>query len=235
MKVRRKRKEGICDPGPDCSGCLSPGSGNGFARCRGLRLEQQVEQLEQRSERRVARAAASAVSSAQAKYAPHVTRTGGRQEGRNADRRSRTAMSTTSIPAPPTTRRRYIVHLAADSPLMGWPPNDTSAPVPLLAVGQPTLTNGGKTITFKIKPNIHYSPPTGRWHRLDQAGRLAGRQVRDRARADARRSERLSRRCISADLVGLRGGSGRGQEGRRRRRRTSAASRPRTPRRSSST
>ena len=26
---------------------------------------------------------------------------------------------------------------------------------------QPVISDGGKTITFKIKPNIHYSPPTG--------------------------------------------------------------------------
>ncbi len=55
----------------------------------------------------------------------------------------------------------YMIDLAADSPLMGWPPNDTAAPVPLLASGQPTITNGGKTITFHIKPNIKYSPPLG--------------------------------------------------------------------------
>lgn len=55
----------------------------------------------------------------------------------------------------------YMIDLAADSPLMGWPSNDTAAPVPLLASAQPTVTDGGKTITFKIKPNIRYSPPTG--------------------------------------------------------------------------
>ena len=55
----------------------------------------------------------------------------------------------------------YMIDLAVDSPLMGWPPNDTAAPVPLLASGQPVISNGGKTITFHIKPNIHYSPPLG--------------------------------------------------------------------------
>jgi peptide/nickel transport system substrate-binding protein len=54
-----------------------------------------------------------------------------------------------------------VVHWAADSPLVGWPPNDTSAPVPELAASQPVISDGGKTITFKIKPNIHYSPPLG--------------------------------------------------------------------------
>jgi peptide/nickel transport system substrate-binding protein len=55
----------------------------------------------------------------------------------------------------------YMIDLAAQSPLMGWPSNDTAAPVPLLAASQPAVTDGGKTVTFKIKPNIHYSPPTG--------------------------------------------------------------------------
>jgi peptide/nickel transport system substrate-binding protein len=55
----------------------------------------------------------------------------------------------------------YMVDLAADSPLMGWPSNDTAAPVPLLASAQPAVTDAGKTITFKIKPNVRYSPPTG--------------------------------------------------------------------------
>jgi len=55
----------------------------------------------------------------------------------------------------------YMIDLAVDSPLMGWPPNDTAAPVPLLASAQPAITNAGKTITFHIKPNIHYSPPLG--------------------------------------------------------------------------
>ena len=55
----------------------------------------------------------------------------------------------------------YMIDLAADSPLMGWPPNDTSAPVPLLASGQPVISNGGKTITFHINTNVRYSPPLG--------------------------------------------------------------------------
>ena len=29
----------------------------------------------------------------------------------------------------------YMIDLAVDSPLMGWPPNDTAAPVPLLGLG----------------------------------------------------------------------------------------------------
>ena len=42
--------------------------------------------------------------------------------------------------------------------LYGWKPNDTS-PSPEIATGMPVVTNGGKTITIKIKPGIKYSPP----------------------------------------------------------------------------
>ena len=55
----------------------------------------------------------------------------------------------------------YMLDLAADSPLMGWPPSDTAAPVPLLASGEPVISNGGKTVTFHIKANVEYSPPLG--------------------------------------------------------------------------
>ena len=55
----------------------------------------------------------------------------------------------------------YMIDQAVDSTLMGWPTTDTAAPVPLLAASAPTVTDSGKTITFKIKPNIRYSPPTG--------------------------------------------------------------------------
>jgi peptide/nickel transport system substrate-binding protein len=55
----------------------------------------------------------------------------------------------------------YMIDQAVDSTLMGWPTTDTAAPVPLLAASAPTVTDSGKTITFKIKPNVRYSPPTG--------------------------------------------------------------------------
>ncbi|MDQ1454949.1 MAG: peptide/nickel transport system substrate-binding protein [Actinomycetota bacterium] len=42
--------------------------------------------------------------------------------------------------------------------LYGWPP-DATQPVPDLATAKPTLANGGKTITIKIKPGIKYAPP----------------------------------------------------------------------------
>jgi peptide/nickel transport system substrate-binding protein len=42
--------------------------------------------------------------------------------------------------------------------LYGWPP-DATQPAPDLATGKPTLANGGKTITIKIKQGIKYAPP----------------------------------------------------------------------------
>jgi peptide/nickel transport system substrate-binding protein len=55
----------------------------------------------------------------------------------------------------------YMLDYAVDTPLMGWPPNDTAAPQPLLASGQPQVSNGGKTITFHIRQGVKYSPPLG--------------------------------------------------------------------------
>ena len=55
----------------------------------------------------------------------------------------------------------YSLDLATQRTLMGWPPNATT-PVPDLADGQPQVTDGGKTITFKIRPGVHYSPPVDR-------------------------------------------------------------------------
>jgi peptide/nickel transport system substrate-binding protein len=42
--------------------------------------------------------------------------------------------------------------------LYGWPPQATT-PEPDLATGMPTVSNGGKTTTIKIKTGIKYSPP----------------------------------------------------------------------------
>jgi peptide/nickel transport system substrate-binding protein len=42
--------------------------------------------------------------------------------------------------------------------LYGWPPNAVD-PAPDLAVAKPVISNGGKTITIKIKSGIKYAPP----------------------------------------------------------------------------
>jgi peptide/nickel transport system substrate-binding protein len=45
--------------------------------------------------------------------------------------------------------------------LLSWQPDDTTAPTPDLADGEPTISSDNKTLTFKIKSGIKYSPPLG--------------------------------------------------------------------------
>ena len=102
----------------------------------------------------------SSVGSEQAKFAPKTAAPAGAKKGGTL-----TAIANGDVdyidPGAAYYQVTYIVDLAADSPLMGWPPSDTSAPQPLLASSAPVLSNGGKTITFHIKPNLKYSPPLG--------------------------------------------------------------------------
>jgi peptide/nickel transport system substrate-binding protein len=55
----------------------------------------------------------------------------------------------------------YEVTLATQRSLMGWPP-DATQPQPDLADGQPQVSDDGKTITFKIRSGVKYSPPVDR-------------------------------------------------------------------------
>jgi peptide/nickel transport system substrate-binding protein len=102
----------------------------------------------------------SAVSAEVAKFAPHTTAPAGAKKGGTLTLIGKGDVDYID-PGASYYQPALVVHLSTGSPLMGWPPSDTSAPVPLLASSQPTITDGGKTITFKIKPNIHYSPPMG--------------------------------------------------------------------------
>ena len=103
---------------------------------------------------------ASAVSAALAKYPARLAAPAGAAKGGTL-----TVLANGDVdyidPGAAYYQPSYMVDYAVDSPLMGWPPSDTAAPQPMLAAGQPTVTDGGKTVTFKIKPNIHYSPPLG--------------------------------------------------------------------------
>jgi peptide/nickel transport system substrate-binding protein len=102
----------------------------------------------------------AAVSNEQAKFPPVVTAPATAKKGGTL-----TVIANGDVdyidPGAAYYQPTYMIDLAVDSPLMGWPPNDTAAPVPLLASGQPAVTNGGKTVTFHIKPNVKYSPPLG--------------------------------------------------------------------------
>ena len=102
----------------------------------------------------------AAIGNEQAKYPPVVTAPPNAKKGGTL-----TVLANGDVdyidPGAAYYQPSYMIDLAADSPLMGWPPNDTAAPQPLLASGMPVLTDGGKTITFRIKPNVKYSPPLG--------------------------------------------------------------------------
>jgi peptide/nickel transport system substrate-binding protein len=56
----------------------------------------------------------------------------------------------------------YIMDYATQRSLMGWPPDEDEAPQPDLADGEPQVSDGGKTVTFKIKDGVRFSPPVDR-------------------------------------------------------------------------
>jgi peptide/nickel transport system substrate-binding protein len=56
----------------------------------------------------------------------------------------------------------YIVDFATQRTIVGWPPDKTGKPAPDLADGEPQISDDFKTITFKIKDGIKFSPPVNR-------------------------------------------------------------------------
>ena len=61
----------------------------------------------------------------------------------------------------------YAVDYATQRPLFSYPPNSANTLVPDLATAVPTtsnggITDGGKTITVHIEPNVKFSPPVNR-------------------------------------------------------------------------
>lgn len=56
----------------------------------------------------------------------------------------------------------YLVVYSTQSPLYTFTPTSPTKPVPLMASGQPVVSNGGKTVTVHIKPNWKFSPPLNR-------------------------------------------------------------------------
>jgi peptide/nickel transport system substrate-binding protein len=61
----------------------------------------------------------------------------------------------------------YMVMYPTQRPLFTYPPNSSTTLVPDLATEVPTvanggITDGGKTVTVHIEPNVHYSPPVNR-------------------------------------------------------------------------
>ena len=56
----------------------------------------------------------------------------------------------------------YTVLYAMQRPLYSYPPNTESKLQPDVAAGPPAITDGGRTLTVKIKPHIYFSPPVDR-------------------------------------------------------------------------
>jgi peptide/nickel transport system substrate-binding protein len=56
----------------------------------------------------------------------------------------------------------YMVDYATQRPLYSWAPDEETTATPDLAVGQPVISDGGKTITVKIKQGVKFSPPVNR-------------------------------------------------------------------------
>jgi peptide/nickel transport system substrate-binding protein len=56
----------------------------------------------------------------------------------------------------------YTVVFATQRALYSFKPNQQSESTPDLASGPPEVSNGGKTVTVKIKEGIHFSPPVNR-------------------------------------------------------------------------
>jgi peptide/nickel transport system substrate-binding protein len=56
----------------------------------------------------------------------------------------------------------YPVVYATQRPLFIFPPNDSAHAIPDLAAGPATITDGGKTVTVHIRPNVKFSPPVNR-------------------------------------------------------------------------
>ena len=55
----------------------------------------------------------------------------------------------------------YMVTSATQSPLVGYAPADIDAQ-PLLAASEPTVSDDGKTITYKLRDDVKFSPPVNR-------------------------------------------------------------------------
>ena len=55
----------------------------------------------------------------------------------------------------------YMVTSATQSPLVAYAPDDIDAE-PQLAAEQPTVSAGGKTITYKLRDDVKFSPPVNR-------------------------------------------------------------------------
>ena len=98
----------------------------------------------------------------------------------------------------------FLVTYATQRPLYSFKPDDAINPEPDLADGDPEITDGGKTLTIKIRSGVKFSPPVNREvksadhrARVHQAGR---RSVRRRLHERHRGREAVPGRQGEGDL-----------------------------------
>jgi peptide/nickel transport system substrate-binding protein len=60
------------------------------------------------------------------------------------------------------TTADYQVIYATQSPLDFFPPNSSTHSVPLLAASPPVISDGGRTVTVRIRHGVRFSPPVNR-------------------------------------------------------------------------
>jgi peptide/nickel transport system substrate-binding protein len=56
----------------------------------------------------------------------------------------------------------YTVLYAIERPLYSYPPNSANQLKPDVAAGPPSISDGGRTLTVKIRPHIYFGPPVNR-------------------------------------------------------------------------
>jgi peptide/nickel transport system substrate-binding protein len=56
----------------------------------------------------------------------------------------------------------YMMVYATSRPLFSFEPQNLEKASPDFAAAEPTITDGGKTVTIKLKPNVKFSPPVNR-------------------------------------------------------------------------
>jgi peptide/nickel transport system substrate-binding protein len=56
----------------------------------------------------------------------------------------------------------YEVIYAVDRPLYRFRPDSTARLMPDMAASMPTISDGGRTVTVKLRSGVHYSPPVNR-------------------------------------------------------------------------
>ncbi len=56
----------------------------------------------------------------------------------------------------------YLMTYATQRPLYAFKPDQFALTTPDMAASQPVLSDGGQTVTVKLKPNIKFSPPVNR-------------------------------------------------------------------------